>query len=111
MVFILSQPVQNMIQVLLAVAAITSAFVAVRSMRNVEKQKLAKQKDLDTTTKIVMDHDKRIGEIEKGHPFKAYVDQQDRAIQHRIDNIEKRADENIRELHSDVKEILKLLAK
>jgi len=43
--------------------------------------------------------------------LRKYVDQQDRALHHRVTGVEKRVDDGISELNKDVKEILKLLTK
>jgi biopolymer transport protein ExbB/TolQ len=106
---ILSQGVEIIIQTALAITALMSAFVALRSYKRTQNNEIAKQKDLDKIDEKVMDHDKRIGYIEKHNPLKDYVDQQDRATHHRIDTIEKRMDENLKELNNDVKKILTIL--
>lgn len=49
-------------------------------------------------------------EHDKHHiDLKLYIDQQDRALHHRVDGIEKRNDQTLSDLQKDVKDILKIL--
>lgn len=106
----------------MAIAAILSAFIAISVYKKTLKDELAKKSDVKEvggklmeykgfTDKKIDGHEVRILKIEENKASNMYVDQQDRALHHRINGIEKRLEEDIHEVRSMVTDIHQLMIK
>ena len=115
MLILLTCSIGLLTEIVMAVAALASCFIALSAYRKTIKEELVKRSELityekSTDTKID-NHDKRILKIEGEKASSAYVDKQDRSIQHRIDGIEKRTGEDIHEIRTMLTAVHEFLIK
>lgn len=82
------------------VASIVAVVSAVKAYR-AEKMKEVKEE--------MKQHEHRLTDLENAKAAVKYVDQQDRALHHRISGIEERNDKDIREVRQNTQQILSIV--
>ena len=97
---ILSEGAKGVIEVGVGLAAIASTYISIKAYNNTKEKEVAKQSD-------VIELKNCVGK----KADKSYVDQQDRAIHHRIDGIENRTSEDIAHIRSMTQSIYDHLLK
>lgn len=92
---ILSDGVTNVIEICVGLAAIAATFISLSAYRHTRNSENAKQTDMIELKENV-----------KGKADKSYVDQQDRSLHHRIDEVKQDHGKLLEEIRADIKQLL-----
>jgi len=92
---LLSEGATNVLEICVGLAAIAATFISLSAYRHTRNSENAKQAD-------VIELKKNVGE----KADKSYVDQQDRSLHHRIDEVKSDHGKLLEEIRGDIKQLL-----